>query len=132
MRGGDANHGFELYADKGKRLLKMRLWGLWDHQIGAQFRDGVVKLGRELKLESRGGPWCILADSRTFVAQSNEITNIRKDAMREATGLGCSRIAAVVDAAVYTMQFRRITNESHVTSAVFADEAAALHWLLEG
>ena len=131
VSGGDAHHGFELYADKAKHILKMRLWGLWDPPMAVQFRDGVVKLGRELKLDSRGAPWAILADSRAFVAQSNEVTNIRKAAMHEATSLGCTRIAALVDKAVYTMQFRRITNESHMASAVFGDEASALRWLLE-
>lgn len=63
------------------------------------------------------------------MAQSPEVTELRKRAMVQVASLGCTRIAAVVDAGVYSMQFKRIASESRVTSSVFKDVSSALEWL---
>jgi hypothetical protein len=101
------------------------MWGLWDLPVGEQFRTAVLKFGRGLE----GSSWGILADSRDYVAQSAPIAEIRKDVMQRIVPMGCKRIAALVEQAVYSMQFKRIANESHVGSAVFHDEEAAINWV---
>ena len=131
IRGGnDREGGFELTFDRGNRLLRMRLWGLWSSTIAVEFEQGVIKLGRALQ-GARRAPWSILADSRQFKAQSQEVTDRRKKAMAQAAALGCSQIASIVGNAVHTMQFRRIASEAHMPCASFEDESTAMQWLFE-
>lgn len=127
---GDERRGFELSIDKASRMLRVRLWGLWHVATAALFREGIIKLANEVKRDAKGAPWGILVDSRMFVAQSPEVTEVRKRAMVQVGTLGCAKIAAVVDAAVYSIQFKRIASESNIASSVFKDEASALEWLL--
>jgi hypothetical protein len=108
----------------------MRLWGLWGSATAVEFEQAVIKLGRALQA-AQSTPWAILADSRRFMAQSQEVTEHRKDAMTQATAMGCSRIASIIGNAIHTMQFRRIANEAHVTCAAFEDESTAMDWLFE-
>jgi hypothetical protein len=112
-------------------MLRLRLWGLWDVATGVLFREGVVKFANELRREAQGAPWGILVDSRKFMAQSPEVTDLRKRAMVQVAALGCKKIAALVDAAVYSIQFKRIAKESNIASSVFTDESSALEWLRE-
>ncbi len=65
------------------------------------------------------------------MAQSAAISEIRKDVMTKIVPMGCKKIAALVEQAVYAMQFKRIANESHVGSAVFHDEEAAVAWAID-
>lgn len=51
--------------------------------------------------------------------------------MVQVAALGCAKIAAIVNAAVYSIQFKRIASESKIASSVFKDEPAALRWLLD-
>jgi hypothetical protein len=128
LKAGDERGGFEVTVHKSARILRVRMWGLWDQDLGEQFRSGALKLARNLGR----APWAILADASHFVAQSAEVTQKRKDVMVGAIPLGCTRIAAIVGQAVHSMQFTRIAHESHVASAVFKDEATAVAWIEDG
>jgi len=127
VRVGDDRHGFELTLDRPRRLLRLRMWGLWDVEIGEQFRTHTLRHGRGLM----GAPWAMVADAREFVAQSAAVTEIRKETMTKCLSMGCTKIAALVGQTVHGMQFKRIANESHVGSAVFSDETAALAWVAD-
>jgi hypothetical protein len=127
VRVGDDRGGFELSVDRTRRLIRLRMWGMWDLSVGEQFRTNVLRYGHGLE----GAPWSIIADSRAFVAQSAAIAEIRKDVMTRIVPMGCRKIAALVEQAVYAMQFKRIANESHVGSAVFHDEEAAIVWAMD-
>lgn len=124
---GDERAGFELSVDRARRLIRLRMWGMWDLSVGEQFRSSVLRYARGLE----GAPWSILADSREFVAQSAAISEIRRDVMTKIVPMGCHKIGALVEQAVYAMQFKRIANESHVGSAVFHDEDAAIAWVTD-
>jgi hypothetical protein len=124
---GDDRGGFEISLDRTRRILRIRMWGLWATSVGEQFRNQVLRLGRGLM----GGPWAIFADARDFYAQSAAVTEYRKEGMTKSLAMGCTKIAALVGHAVHGMQFKRIANESHVGSAVFSDEAAALAWVAD-
>jgi hypothetical protein len=128
LTSGDERGGFEVTVDKSGRILRLRMWGLWDEVIAERFRSGTLKCASSLT----GAPWAILADASQFVAQSAAVTQKRKEVMVRAIPMGCTRIAAVVGQAVHSMQFTRIANESHVSSAVFKDEETAVEWIAEG
>lgn len=124
-RAGDEQRGFEVVLDRIGRMIRVKLWGFWEIPMAEAFSSSVVEFGEELRRTS----WSALVDSRLFVAQTQRVTEIRQEAMNKLKGLGCTRIAAVTSAAVYTMQFKRIATESHVESAVFNDTQTALEWI---
>jgi hypothetical protein len=125
-RHGDDVEGFFLHLDEPKRLLHMRLWGLWETETAEVFVAHILEFADRL----RGSPWGILIDGRRFVAQSPKITEMREATMRKVAGLGCTRMANVVTSAAYQMQFNRITAASHIQAQVFLDEIAAREWLV--
>ncbi len=127
--GGDARGGFEIVVDRVGRLVHMRLWGVWHLPLAEEF---YATVGGELARVFGGKPWAIIADSRLFGAQSQDVSRLRQEAMSKARDAGCDRIAAIADKVVYAMQFKRIAEESHVGSAVFQDEEMALAWIREG
>ena len=73
----------------------------------------------------------MLADARDFLVQSEVVTEFRKEVMTKSLALGCKKIAAIVGQAIHGMQFKRIANESHIGSAIFHDESAALAWIFD-
>lgn len=125
VRVGDEHSGFEMSVDSSRRLLRIRMWGLWDESTGEQFRNSALGLGATFK----GASWSMFADARNFVAQSAAVTEYRKQVMLRSVAMGCKKIAAVVTQAAHGMQFKRIANESQVGSATFQDEASAMAWL---
>jgi hypothetical protein len=123
---GDDVEGFFIHLDEPKRLIHMRLWGLWELATAQQFLSKVVELADRL----RGSPWGMLIDGRRFLTQSPKITEIREAAMHRVAGLGCTFMANVVTSASYQMQFSRIAAASHIRAQVFLDEITAREWLV--
>jgi hypothetical protein len=124
-KSGDQRGGYEISVDKAERLVHMKLWGVWHLPLAEEFYAVVG----DVAVPFAGKRWAILADSKLFGAQSPEVSRLRQGAMEKARNAGCEKIAAVADKVVYAMQFRRIADESHVGSAVFEDEEAALAWI---
>jgi hypothetical protein len=125
VKGGDERQGFEMAVDRARRLLRMRMWGFWEGPTGELFMAAALLFARGLA----GAPWCVLADTREYMAQSERVTELRKQTMIGCSSMGCTKIAAIVSGAAYLMQFKRIANESQVGSATFQDEASAMAWL---
>jgi hypothetical protein len=126
---GDEQEGFELLLDRTNRLVRARFWGVWDNEMVEEFRAGVLRFSGELS----GSPWSMIVDSRNFPAQNEEITRHRLQTMKMVVAQGSFRkLAAVVTTATYGMQFRRMTDESHMQSGVFRDEQSALEWIRAG
>jgi hypothetical protein len=124
---GDEKAGFEVYVDRPRRVVRLRMWGFWDAAIGEQFHTVMLRFAKGLD----GRTWGILADSRQYPAQTAKVAEVRKDVMKRIAPMGCKRIGALVTQAVYSMQFTRIATESHVASKTFHDEAAALDWVAD-
>jgi hypothetical protein len=123
--GGDERGGWEVAVDKVDRLVHVKLHGVWRLAVAQEFCTTVLETARAFG----GKPWAIIADSTHFGAQAPEISRLRQETMAKLKGLGCEKIAAVVSTVIYSMQFKRITEESHVGGAVFNDEQAALDWI---
>ena len=124
-RGGDTNGGFEAKIDKRTRLLRVRLWGVWDVPIAEAFVNAVSELGTELG----SAPWSSLVDARKFMVQGPQILQLRQESLNRAAMLGCTRMATLVESAVYGLQFKRLSGASHIESDLFHDEISALTWL---
>ena len=128
LEGGDPRGGWEIVVDKTDRLVHVKLRGVWHLQVAQEFCTKVLEIGRSFA----GKSWSIIADSTHFGAQSPDVSRLRQETMSKLKGLGCDKIAAVVSTVIYAMQFKRITEESHVGGAVFQDEESAMSWVYEG
>jgi len=125
---GKEHGAFEISVDWSDRIVHMKLRGVWDIVTAEAFCAAILGIGRELA----GRPWAILADSTEFRAQSPEVARLRQDTMVKLRTLRCEKIAVVAASAVYAMQFKRITEDSHVGNGVFPDEKSALDWIHDG
>lgn len=127
VEGGEARGGWEILVDKADRLVHVKLWGVWQLPVAQEFCAKVLEFARSFN----GKSWSIVADSTHFGAQSPDVSRARQETMSKLKGLGCDKIAAVVSTVIYAMQFKRITEESHVGGAVFQDEKSAMDWIYE-
>jgi hypothetical protein len=125
---GDSAHGWTIALDPIARIVRARLWGLWTPAIAQAY----LLTFREVSNLLKDAPWCILADSRGFMAQAPEIADIRQKSMAEVGKLNCIRIASIAKSAAYAMQFNRIGTASHMQTQAFLDEVTAKEWLTEG
>jgi hypothetical protein len=119
---GDKVEGFVIELDEPKRLIRLRLWGLWETATAERFVTDVVEFADRL----RGSPWEVLIDGRRFLAQSPKIAEMRERTMRKMAMLGCTGMANVVASASYHMQFSRIAAASHIQARVFLDEVTGM------
>jgi hypothetical protein len=120
--------GFTLESDPAAPIVHMRFWGFWDLEIAKRLRSEVLALGRP----PGGGTWSALVDSRTFLPQSPEVSQHRRETMVMIMNEGCRRIAAIVaENGTYAMQFTRIATEAGVMNRVFLDPDDALKWIRE-
>ena len=124
-KAGDANGGFEASVDKRNRLLRVRLWGIWDVPLAEQFVATVAALGADLA----GSPWSSLVDARKFMVQSPQILQLRQESLNRAATLGCTKMATLVESAAYSLQFKRLAGSSHIQTETFHDEISAMMWL---
>jgi hypothetical protein len=128
VRYGDARSGFEVFVDASDKTVHMKLRGIWDIATTEAFCSTVLGIGKGLSAR----PWAILADSREFSAQSPDVARRRQETMIKLRALRCEKIAVIAASAVYAMQFKRITVDSHLGGGVFPDEKSALAWIRSG
>jgi hypothetical protein len=125
-KGGQVGRGFELVTDTRRRVLKVKLWGLWDAKIAADYRAQGLECVREMGSD----PWSVLLDARLFPAQAEEVSRVRVELMTIASRTGMRRMASLVGTAVGKLQTSRLVDEGQVREvAFFDDEEDALEWL---
>lgn len=123
--GGNERGGFEISVDKMQRVVHARLWGVWHVPVAEQFVAALKDCGQGFA----GKTWAIVAESSHFGAQSQEVARIRREGMAALRTLGCEKIASIRSNVIHAMQFKRISDESHVSSEVFPNEKLALEWI---
>ncbi len=126
--GGDERGGFEIAVDNVDGVVHLKLWGVWHMPVANEFCACLIDFATAFG----GRRWAIVADSARFGAQSQEVSRLRQETMEKLRGLGCEKIASIGSSVIHAMQFKRISNESHLGGAVFVDEKAALEWIHEG
>lgn len=125
--GGDSRGGFEVAVDKVDCVIHLKLWGVWHMPVANEFCTCLIDFAGAFL----GRKWAIVADSERFGAQSQEVSRLRQETMEKLRGLGCDKIASIGSSVIHAMQFKRISNESHLGGAVFENEKAALEWIHE-
>jgi len=127
--GKGSEQGFELTVDQPRRILRMRLWGMWDDATTAAFERDMLVCFRSLA----GGPWHVLVDARQFPPQRESVTYVHTRLINIAITRGMRRAATIVHSAVSRMQASRVVEDSRLQTFSFhVNEARAVAWLLSG
>ncbi|MGA3122477.1 MAG: hypothetical protein ABSF69_17065 [Polyangiaceae bacterium] len=118
--------GFALEFDAVGPIIHATMSGFWDVTVAQRFRAEILAMCARVG----GKKWSALVDSRTFLAQTPDVTRHRQETMILIMNEGCKRIAAIVsENGTYAMQFARIASEVGVANATFLDPALALDWV---
>ena len=123
-----AASGSEISVDSIRRIVKFRLWGLWEPEHVREFCEGIRiaigKLGR--------GPFCVFADISQYPAQRPEINKEIQESMTQAVKAGMVKAAHVVNGAMTEMQVKRLAKEVNAPNfRFFKTEKEASAWLAE-
>jgi hypothetical protein len=51
------------------------------------------------------------------------------ESLARAASLGCTKMATIVDSAVYSLQFKKLATANHIRTETFPDELSAMTWL---
>ena len=121
--------GFEIAFDAETSMLRLRLWGLWDTEVGQnlvwEFKKHVQNVS------TMNTTWYVLADLTEFPPQFGEVQQYLSEAMLLAKQHGMKKGARIVANTITKMQIARLSRETGVPeSFFFQSEEAAIHWLL--
>jgi serine/threonine-protein kinase len=129
-RGGNSQVGFEVSYDNVRRILYLRMWGLWDEPLAVQYRDAVMVAMRPL---TPARPSYVLADLARYPTQKPAVQKYHAELMGKSASYGITRSANLVSATLTSMQIRRLSQESGIAEfSFFQDEEKAIEWLLSG
>ena|SRR5215467_12346291 len=124
-RGGNDVRGYEIVPSPMRRVLGIRIWGLWDYAFVREYRADMLEVIREMS----GSPWSVLLDARGFPAQPDDVSAIRLELMVLSKRSGMRRIASLTGSAVTKLQTQRLVEESRGEVEFFDDEEDALEWI---
>lgn len=125
--GGNSRIGFKVEWDARRRILYLRMWGLWDEALGLRFRDAVNEARAPLRPSS---PSFVLADLRRYPTQRPAVQKIHAELMSKSASHGILRSANLVTDVLASMQIRRLSNEGGLVEfSFFDDEDKAIAWL---
>ena len=121
---------FEISTDVPRRLLMIKMSGLWEVATVEAYREAVIAAGERLIASGcKADQILALVDVREGGPQSQEVVAAYRERV-EAHGLAApKRLATVVASALLKRQIERIGVSNQ---RVFTDERAALDWLLAG
>jgi hypothetical protein len=129
-RGGNSQVGFEVSYDTARRILYLRMWGLWDEPLAVQYRDATLAAMKPL---SPARPSFVLADLSRYPTQKPAVQKYHAELMGKSAAHGITRSANLVAGTLTSMQIRRLSQESGIAEfSFFQDEAKAVKWLLSG
>jgi hypothetical protein len=129
-RGGNPQVGFEVFYDSTRRILYLRMWGLWDEPLAAHYRDTVLSAMRPL---TPLRPSFVLADLSRYPTQKPAVQKYHAELMGKSASHGITRSANLVAGTLTSMQIRRLSQESGIAEfSFFQDEEKAVEWLLSG
>jgi len=121
--------GYELIFDETRRVLQIRLWGLWDAELAKNFVGEFEKTVQEIG--ATGKQWYILADITRFPPQFSEIQQFLTKAMGMTKTYGMKKAARIVDNTITKLQIARLSEETHFPeNSFFRSEDEAIQWLL--
>ena len=119
--------GSEFTLDSIKRILKFRLWGLWDSEHIKAFQEdlqaNMAKLGP--------GPFVVYVDITEFPPQRPDIAKGAQEMMALAAKKGCLKNAHLVNKTMTELQVKRLSDEVGAPNfRFFRTEKEAMDWLL--
>ena len=121
-----ADRRYSISIDPSSRLVRIVLDGFWDVGTVARFKHDVTESGRGLGAAGTAPSTLrILTDARGMRTQSQDVVAALLSSFADERG-AVYRSAMLVDSALFRLQLRRVTGDSH---GIFNSEEEALGWL---
>jgi hypothetical protein len=125
------DNGYEISIDWEHNILKLRLWGLWNKDVAAQFESEIKAKIVELSRYAKKSGWVTFADLSKFPPQLGSVQNMTKAIMAFEVAHGMKKAATLVDRTMTKFQVQRLAKESGFEpGSFFQSESDALAWLL--
>ena len=120
--------GSEFSLDTTRRILKFKLWGLWDEEHLKTFQEGV-----KANLAQLGpGPFAVYVDIIEYPPQHPNISKGAQEMMALAVRTGMRKAAHLVNKNMTELQVKRLADEIGAQNfRFFRTEKEAMDWLLE-
>ncbi len=125
---GEAGKGFEIVLDPDMRILRVRVWGLWDNSFMQKYENAFNEKAEELQLDGNG--WSALVDMSALCSHSDEIQEEFCQQFAAAAELGMNKLACIGQGSVPPLQFNRLFLSHAIKTCLFAaSEEEAFQWL---
>lgn len=122
--------GYTISIDVPNKVLKMRLWGLWDAATAQRFEQEAREKIQEISRQAPGG-WDALVDLSDFPPQRDEVQEMTNRVMQLETTHGMKHAASIVKKAMTKLQIQRLAKQQGFDpGSFFQSEDEAVQWLL--
>jgi hypothetical protein len=120
--------GSHFDVDVAKRIIKFKLWGLWEDQHVKAFQDGI-----RASMQKLGpGPFCVYVDLTESPPQRPEVNKGCQEMMALAVQNGMTKAAHLVNRTMTELQVKRLSDEVGAPNfRFFQSGKEAMDWLME-
>jgi hypothetical protein len=124
------NKGFQISLDTARNILKIRLWGLWNVEMGKKYAE---KLKEQIKsLNKKEEDWHLLMDLVEYSPQSQETQNIISEGLAFLKDYKIRKRAILIHRT--PLQFPEQSLSQKIMLPIysyFKSEDDAIRWLLD-
>jgi len=123
------NKGFQISIDTTKHVLKIRLWGHWDVELGKEY---LKELQEQIKnVNEKEKDWYLLMDLTEYLPQSQEIQNIIAEGLAILKEDKVEKRAILVHETIIQIPTETLSGKTRLqVYSYFQSEDDAVQWLL--
>jgi CRISPR/Cas system CSM-associated protein Csm4 (group 5 of RAMP superfamily) len=122
--------GYAISIDAPNKVLKMRLWGMWDTTTAQRFEQEAREKIQEIGRQTPDG-WDTMVDLSDFPPQRDEVQEMTNRVMQLEKTHGMNRGASVTKKAMTKHQVQRLAKQQGFDpGSFFQSEDEAMRWLL--
>ena len=126
---GRDEQGFTVDVENEVHLMKIRLWGRWDTDTGAQYlREVQQQLSRISG--NHDADWSLLLDLSGYVLPSHEVQTYIEQGFIHLSGLTVIRQAVLLHGPIIHLPGQTASQAETCVTSYFQSEDEALEWLL--
>lgn len=123
-----SSKGSQFDVDGSRRIIKFKLWGLWEDQHLKAFQDGIKASVQKLG----PGTFSVYVDITEYPPQRPEISKGNQEMMTLAMQNGMTKAAHLVNRTMTELQVKRLSDEVGAPNfRFFKSEKEAMDWLTE-
>lgn len=123
------NKGFHISIDTTKNVIKIRLWGQWDVELGKEY---LKELKKQIKgVNENKNDWFLLMDLTEYLPQSQKIQSIIGEGLVLLKADKFKKKAVLVDGKIIHLPIESLSREPRLQIyCYFQSEDDAVQWLL--